>query len=119
MLYTTFTVKDREYKARLNARACVDLEKRLGTNPINVFIKMMSGGKNNIILPPLSELLIILHASLQAYEHGITLDRVYEMYEDFIAEGKTMMDLVAITMNIYKDSGLIPEVDEEESEKNA
>ena len=39
MLYTTITIDGVDYKARLNAKACVDLEKKLGTNPLNVFSK--------------------------------------------------------------------------------
>lgn len=115
MLYTTFTVKDREYKARLNAKACVDLEKKLGTNPLNVFVKMSDG--DNINLPTLGELITIIHASLQAYEHGISVDKVYGIYDDFIEEGHNQMDLIPIVIDIFKVSGLIPE--EVEAEKNA
>ena len=50
MLYTTFTVKDRDYKLRLNAKACVDLEKKLGTNPVNIFMAMAG---NDMKLPSL------------------------------------------------------------------
>ena len=56
MLYTTFTVKDKEYKARLNAKACVDLEKKLGTNPLNVVVEIA----NQKTLPELNKMLLIL-----------------------------------------------------------
>jgi hypothetical protein len=115
MLYTTFTVKDRDYKARLNVKACVELEKKLGSNPLNIFIKMTEG--DTITLPPVGELMLILHQSLQAYEHGITMDKVYELYDDFISEGHNQMDLITIIVDIFKVSGLIPE--EVEEEKNA
>lgn len=115
MLYTTFTVKDRDYKARLNVKACVELEKKLGSNPLNIFIKMTEG--DTITLPPVGELMLILHQSLQAYEHGITMDKVYEIYDDFISEGHNQMDIIPIIVDIFKVSGLIPE--EVEEEKNA
>lgn len=111
MLYSTFTVKDKEYKGRLTARALVDLEKKLGTNPINVFIKMSA---NEGYMPDLSDLIVILHGSLQAMEHGITLDKTYELYDNMIEEGKTIVDLVNIVIDIFKVSGLIPEADEDE-----
>ena len=117
MLYTIITIKDRDYKARLNAKACVDLEKKLGTNPLNVFVKMMGDG-DTINLPSLGDLLAILHASLQAYEHGISMDKTYELYDDFLAEGHNMMDLIPIIAEIYKVSGLLPEEAETET-KNA
>lgn len=114
MLYTTITIKGRDYKARLNAKACLDLEKKLGKNPLNVFIEMSNG--DNINFPSLGSLITILHCSLQAYEHGMTLERVYEIYDDFIEEGHNMTDLIPIIIDIYKVSGLIPE--EVENEKN-
>lgn len=113
MLYTTITIKDKEYKARINAKACVDLEKKLGTNPLNIFINMASG--DNFIMPSLGSMLIILHAALQAYEHKITMDDVYDLYDDFVAEGHNLTDLVPIIVDIYKVSGLIPEEVETET----
>lgn len=106
MLYTTLTVKDVDYKCRLSARACVDLEKKLGTNPLNIFMGMVG---DTVLLPSLGTMLNILHCSLQQYEHGITLDKVYQIYDDFIAEGHTQMDFIPILIDIYKVSGLIPE----------
>lgn len=117
MLYTTFTVKDRDYKLRLNARACVDLEKKLGTNPLNIFVNMF-GENDRVNLPPIGDIITILHASLQAYEHGMNIDKVYELYDAFIAEGHTQLDIIPIVAEIFKVSGLIPEEAEVEA-KNA
>lgn len=114
MLYSTFTVADKEYKGRLTARAMVDLEKKLGTNPINVMIKL---GADSGFMPDLHSLITILHASLQAMEHGISIDKTYEIYDAMIDEGKTIVDLLNIVIDIFKVSGLIPEVNEE-NEKN-
>ena len=116
MLYTTFTVKDRDYKLRLNAKSCVDLEKKLGTNPINVFMGMVN---DNIKFPTLNVLINILHQSMQALEHGITIDKAYEIYDDFIEEGHSMTDLIPVIIDVFKVSGLLPEDTEEvEEEKN-
>lgn len=117
MLYTTFTVKDTDYKCRLNARACVDLEKKMGTNPLNVFVKISQSGA----IPELSDLIIILHASLTAYNHKITLDDTYRIYDEFVDEGNTMLDLVPLILEIFKVSGFFKEeIDEvdEDIEKN-
>ena len=113
MLYTTFTVKDRDYKLRLNAKACVDLEKKLGTNPINVFMGMVN---DNIKFPTLNVLINILHQSMQALEHGITIDKTYEIYDNFIEDGHQMSDLYLVIVEVFKVSGLIRE--EEVEEKN-
>lgn len=109
MLYTTFTVKDTDYKLRLGAKSCVDLEKKLGTNPVNVLVAIAEQNK----VPSLSTLLTIIHASMVQYQHGITMDKVYEIYEDYAEEGHNMLELVPVIMEIFKNAGLIPDEDEE------
>lgn len=112
MLYTTITIKDKEYKARLNAKACVDLEKKLGTNPINAFLKIAESSE----IPDLTTLVVILHASLQAYQHGISIEDTYRIYDDFVDEGNVMTDLIPFILEVFKVSGFFKEV--EENEKN-
>ena len=113
MLYYVFTVKDKDYKCRLAARNCVDLEKKLGTNPLNIFMEIAQKGQ----VPNLEVLIIILQASLQKFQHGISLDDTYEIYDEFVDEGHNLMDLVPILLEIFKVSGLMGE--EGEEEKNA
>jgi hypothetical protein len=113
MLYTNFTVKDKEYKARLTTRVLIDLERKMGTNPINI---LASVGANGEVMPKIEPMLDILHASLQAYEHNIKITDVYDLYDSWLEEGKTAVDLVQLIVKICQDSGLIP--NEEEIEKN-
>ena len=112
MLYTIFNVGGNDYKARLTAKACVDLEKKLGTNPLNILGDFSTTNR----IPDLSTMLVILHASLQAYNHGITLDKVYDIYDAFVEEGNTLMELFPIIIDIFKTSGFFKE---ETEEKNA
>lgn len=105
MLYTTITIGGKDYKARLNAKACVDVEKKLGTNPLNVFMKIGNDGA----LPALNDMIIILHAALQAYQHSITINDVHNIYDEFVDEGGTLMDLVPMVMEIFKVSGFFKE----------
>lgn len=111
MLYTTFTVKDQEYKARLTAKNCIDLEKRMGANPLNAFIKVSQTNE----VPELATLITILHASLQTYHHGMSMDDVYALYDEFVDEGNSLMELIPLILEIFKVSGFfrVPE------EKNA
>ena len=113
MLYTNFTVNNIDYKLRLGAKDAVALEKKLGTNPLNVFMKIAQTQS----LPELETLIIMLQYSMQKYNHGITLEEAYDIYDKFVDEGHNMMDLVPVLMDAFKVSGLIPE--EEEDEKNA
>lgn len=114
MLYHTFTVNDKDYKCRLTARACVDLEKKLGENPLNVFISIANNG---VELPKLESLITILHASMQSMEHNMSLDKVYELYDEYVDAGHTMMDLIPEVLEIFKVSGFFNE--EQVNAKNA
>ena len=114
MLYHTFTVNDKDYKCRLTARACVDLEKKLGENPLNVFISIANNG---VELPKLESLITILHASMQSMEHNMSIDKVYELYDEYVDAGHTMMDLIPEVLEIFKVSGFFNE--EQVNAKNA
>lgn len=113
MMYYTFTIGGKDYKGRLSAKNCVDLEKKLGTNPLNVFMDIAQKGQ----IPSVEVVITILHASLQQFNHGLSIDDVYGLYDAFIDEGKTLMDLIPILLEIFKVSGLIPE--EDKDAKNA
>lgn len=113
MLYTTFNVKDKEYKLRLNAKACVDLEKKLGTNPINVFMKIAE--TNN--LPQMSDIITIFHATLQPFQHTISLNDAYDIFDEYVDDGHNLMDLVPVLIEVFQESGLIPK--EGDVSKNA
>lgn len=116
MLYKSFTVGDKEYKARLTAKACVDLEKKMGTNPLNLFAEMA----NNQSVPKMEDLLTILQASLTTYQHGMTMDSVYELYDAMADDGMTIMDLIPLIMDIFKVSGFFSDdANKEDKSKNA
>ena len=109
MLFTSFNIGDREYKARLTTKALVSLERKLGRNPVNILAEV---GQNGDIMPKMEPMFDILHASLQAYEHGISMDDVYDMYDAWLEDGKTAVDFVVLIVKICQDSGLIPSEEE-------
>lgn len=113
MLYTTLVISGKDYKLRLSAKSCVALEKRLGGNPLNVFMQIEDGK-----LPTLETLLTMLHQSLTEFQHGLTMDDVYSIYDDYCSEGNNMMNLIQVLVEVLKASGFIPESDGE-PEKNA
>ena len=129
MIYASLTIKDKEYKGRLNARSCVELEKKLGTNPLNVLFDILvdidpnSSGAAIPKMPSLEVLITILHASLQCYEHSITIDKTYEIYDNYVCDGHTMIELVMYLIEVFKVSGFLPDEmfnkDVEDTDPNA
>ena len=49
----------------------------------------------------------ILHAALQQYNHGITLNDAFDIFDEFLADGHTMMDFIPVILDVYRVSGLI------------
>lgn len=100
MLYTEFVADNKEYKLRLSTRATVALEKKLGCNPISIF-------GNGDTIPTVTTMVTVLHASLQQYQHNITLEDAYDIYDAWLDEGHTMTDFLPVIVDVYKVSGLI------------
>lgn len=113
MIYTEFTAGNKEYKLRLNTRAVIALEKNIGCNPLAIFMGANGGER----VPTITEMIAVLHASLQAYEHGITLNDTYDIFDAYLADGHTEIEFVNVIMEIYRVSGIIPK-EKETTEKN-
>ena len=113
MNYITFEVANKSYKLRLNTRNIVLLEKQLGCNPLSVF-------GNGDTVPTITTMVAILHASLQQYNHGITLNDAYDIFDDYVAEGHNAVEFIPTIIEIYKASGIIPDDTKvEDNGKNA
>lgn len=104
MLFTKFNVKDKELKLRLRAKDCIELEKRLGASPLDELMKCQDGK-----LPTITFMIMVLHSSLQALENGYTLEKTYELYDEYVEEGNTMVDLIPVLIEVFKVSGFFRE----------
>lgn len=109
-MYTDFEAGGKSYKLRINTRNTVALEKALGCNPLAIF---GTGDK----LPTITEMVNILYAALQQYNHGITLNDAYDIFDEWLSEGNIMTDFIKVIIEIYKVSGII-KADKEQTEKN-
>lgn len=109
MMYVDFTAGNKTYKLRLSTRNTVMLEKQLGCNPLAIF-----GDGNQI--PTITTMVNVLYASLVQYNHSISLNDAYDIFDEWLADGNSATDFIQILLEIYKVSGLIKM---EETEKNA
>lgn len=108
MMFVDFTAGNKEYKLRLSIRATVALEKQLGVNPLMIF------GDGDTI-PTITTMVNVLHAALQQYNHGISLNDAYNIFEDWLNDGNSITDFLPIIIDVYKVSGIIKQ---DETEKN-
>ena len=102
MLYTELQIGNYNYKLRLNTRASISLEKALGRSPLALFMAIDNGE-----MPRLNDMLLILHACLQPYHHGMSLDKVYDLYDEYVADGHTLFDLVPVFIEVFQESGYL------------
>lgn len=100
MLYFDFSAGGKDYKLKLSTRDTVGLEKRLGCNPLAIF-----GGGDTI--PTVTTMVNILHASLAQYQHNISLEDAFNIFDEWLEEGHTMTDFIGVIIEIYKVSGLM------------
>lgn len=119
MLYTELQIGNYSYKLRLNTRASISLEKALGKSPLSVFMELDNGE-----MPKLTDMLMILQACLQPYHHGMNMDKVYDLFDDYVADGHTLFDLVPVFIEVFQESGYLGKSasaseDGGEAEKNA
>lgn len=114
MNYIDFEVGSNVYKLRLNTRAIILLEKSLGSNPLNIF----GLDPENPTIPPVTAMVAILHASLQQYNHSITMDKAYDIFDEYLEEHSTT-EFIPVIMDIYKASGIIPKDTEEQELQEA
>lgn len=101
MNYVDFTAGNKDYKLRLNTRGVVALEKQLGCNPLAIF-------GNGDTIPTITVMVAILHASLQQYNHGISSNDAYDIFDAWLEDGHNTVDFVNVILEIYKASGIVP-----------
>ena len=114
MMYFDFEAGNNNYKLRLNTRNVISLEKQLGCNPVMVF-------GNGDRVPTVTQMVAILNAALQPYNHGITMDKAYDIFDTWLADGHVMTDFIPVIIDIYKASGIMKAdntPDEEDNEGN-
>lgn len=109
MMYVDFTAGNKDYKLRLSTRSTVALEKQLGCNPLAIF------GDGSTI-PTMTTMVNVLHASLAQFNHGISLNDAYDIFDAYLEDGHSMTDFITVIVEVYKVSGIIPKG--EETEKN-
>ena len=105
MMYVDFTAGSKDYQLRLNTRNVVALEKQLGCNPLAIF-------------PTITQMVLVLHASLQALQHGISLNDAYDIFDSYLEDGHSATDFITVILDVYKTSGLINIQMETDEEKN-
>lgn len=102
-MFETITIKGQEYKLRLNAINTIMLEKSLGKNPLTIFFAMEKGN-----FPTLEEVIKLFHASLKCYQSETTYEKAINLYDDYIEDDGSLVELVEVLSNVVASAGYLP-----------
>ena len=112
MMFYDFEAGNKSYRLRLNTRNIVSLEKQIGCNPLAIF------GDGNTI-PTISIMVNVLFFSMQQYNHGITINDAYDIFDSYLDDGHSVTDFINVILEVYKVSGIIKDsAGAEDTEKN-
>jgi hypothetical protein len=112
-MFTELTINGEIYKLRLTTKASVSLERALGYNPITMLMDIEKGK-----MPKLNDILIMLQAMLTTYHHNMNMERVFDLFDEYVAEGGSMFDLIPVFVKVFEQSGYISSSAKETEEKN-
>ncbi len=107
MRFHVINIANKELKCRLNTQNTIQLERKLGGKNV---LKVLMDDQ----IPSLEMVLSTLHASLQALEHGYTMEKVYDLYDEYIENGNTYIDLVPELISVLEVSGFFKRPPQEE-----
>lgn len=95
--FETWTVKSVEYKLKLSTSAIIELESKLNSNLLNIL---------NDGIPSLQIMAMLIHGALKKYNHGISLNDVNDILDDYFDEGGSQLDLLQnVIIPIFNVSG--------------
>ena len=100
MNYTELIINGESYKLKLTTKASVSLERALGYNPITMLMDIEKGK-----MPKLNDVLIMLQSMLTTYHHGLNMEKVFDLFDDYVAEGGSMFDLIPVFVKVFEQSG--------------
>ena len=112
-----FEVGNKSVRLRIKARQAASLEKALGCSPLALFIRLSEHADDTAELlehlPSIDTYALILNAALQSYEHGYDMNKTYDLIDDFIEEGHSVMELMNVVSEVLRVSGYMPQEDEQ------
>lgn len=98
--FVEWEVKGVEYKLKLTTSEIVSMEEKLNHNLLDIL---------NAGIPPLKLMIMIIHSALKKFNHGIKLQDVNGIIDDYFDEGGSQLELLTdIIMPVFTVSGFFP-----------
>lgn len=98
-----WVVNGEEHMMKLSTLAITQLEDQIGDNLISVF-------NSKTGMPKLKTMMQITHKGLKAYDKDITLEKTYDLFDQYTEAGGSQTEFAAGPfMDLYKVSGFFSE----------
>ena len=103
----TITINGKDYNCMLKIKTCIQLEKKLGTNPLNVLQALDRG-----LIPDFEILGTIFHYCLIDMNHGLSMDDSLELFSQYMQENNDsenggMASVILLFSKVFQDAGFI------------
>lgn len=103
----TITINGKDYNCMLKIKTCIQLEKKLGTNPLNVLQALDKG-----LIPDFEILGTIFHYCLIDMNHGLSMDDSLELFSQYMQENNDsenggMASVILLFSKVFQDAGFI------------
>lgn len=103
----TITINGKDYNCMLKIKTCIQLEKKLGTNPLNVLQALDEG-----LIPDFEILGTIFHYCLIDMNHGLSMDDSLELFSQYMQENNDsenggMASVILLFTKVFQDAGFI------------
>ena len=103
----TITINGKDYNCMLKIKTCIQLEKKLGTNPLNV-LQALDGGS----MPDFETLGTIFHYCLIDMNHGLSMDDSLELFSQYMQENNDSENggigsVILLFTKVFQDAGFI------------
>ena len=101
-----WTVGGVDHRMKLTTGMITKLENKYGANVMNLIVANDT--------PPLSVMLTVAQAALAPWEHKTTIEKVYDLYDKWLEEGGSQMELLQkVILPTLAVSGFFPEAQTE------
>lgn len=106
MPFAFWEVGGTAYRLKLTTSNICRLEEKYRSNLINI---ITADG-----IPPLNIMLTVIQAAMLPYHHGIKMDDIQSIYEQYISEGGSQIKLLSdVIMQIFAVSGFFTQTQAE------
>lgn len=92
--FCIWKVGEETYRLRLDTAKIIEVERTLGKSLLNASADTS-----------LTSILTILHGAIQRYQHGITIQEIYKIYDRYVSAGGSMFEVLDIIMKVLENAG--------------